>query len=80
MIKAKSFMLNYDASELSWKSFRVGHATHLAITGKDLGQIMAAGEWRSAAFAAYADPNAFDTEVFLNQTMTMSDNEDEDDK
>ena len=80
MIKAKSFMLNYDASELYWKSFRVGHATHLAITGKDLGQIMAAGEWKSSAFAAYVDPNALDTEVFLNQTMVMSDNKDYDEK
>ena len=80
LIKATSYMFNNDASELTWKSFRVGHATHLAITGSDLGQIMAAGEWRSAAFAAYVDPNALGAEVFLNQTMVTSDNEDEDDK
>ena len=41
---------------------------------------MAAGEWRSAAFAAYVDPNSLDSEVFLNQTMVMSDNKDEDEK
>ena len=80
MIKATSYMLNYDASQLTWKSFRVGHATHLAITGESLVQIMAAGEWRSAAFAGYVDPNSFDSEVFLNQTMVMSDNEDVDEK
>ena len=80
MIKATSYMLNYDASQLTWKSFRVGHATHLAITGESLGQIMAAGEWRSEAFAAYVDPNSLDSEVFLNQTMVMSDNEEDDEK
>ena len=41
---------------------------------------MAAGEWRSAAFAAYVDPNSLDAEVFLNQTMVMSDNEEDDEK
>ena len=80
LIKTTSYMLEYDASQLTWKSFRVGHATHLAITGESLGQIMAAGEWRNAAFAAYVDPNSLDAEVFLNQTMVMSDNEDEDDE
>ena len=80
IIKSQSYALNFDASELTWKSFRVGHATHLAITGTELGQIMATGEWRSAAFAAYVDPNALDAEVFLNQTMVTTDNEDEDEK
>ena len=80
LIKTTSYMLGYEASQLTWKSFRVGHATHLAITGESLGQIMAAGEWRSAAFAAYVDPNSLDREVFLNQTMVMSDNEDEEDE
>ena len=55
----------------------MGHATHLAITGKDLGQIMAAGEWKSSAFAAYVDPDTLDTELFLNQTLERSDNEDD---
>ena len=41
---------------------------------------MAAGEWRSEAFAAYVDPNPLDSEVFLNQTMVMSDNEEDDEK
>ena len=67
-----------EAGQVTWKSFCVGHATHLAITGESLGQIMAAGEWRSAAFAAYVDPNSLDREVFLNQTMVMSDNEEDD--
>ena len=80
LIKTTSYMLDYDASQLTWKSFRVGHATHLAITGGSLGQIMAAGKWRSAAFAAYVDPNSLDSEVFLNQTMVMSDNEEDDEK
>ena len=80
IIKSQSYALDFDASELTWKSFRVGQATHLAITGTELGQIMATGEWRSAAFAAYVDPNALDAEVFLNQTMVTSDNEDENEK
>ena len=80
MIKATSYMLNYDASQFIWKSFRVGHAPRLAIIGESLGQIMGAGEWRSAAFAAYVDPNSLDAEVFLNQTMVMSDNEEDDEK
>ena len=41
---------------------------------------MAAGEWRSAAFAAYVGPNSLESEVFLDQTMVMSDNEEDDEK
>ena len=77
MIKSESHVLSMEANNLTWKSFRVGHAIHLATTGSDLGQIMAAGEWRSAAFAAYDDPNSLDTAVFLNQTMERSHNEDD---
>ena len=32
------------------------------------------------AFAAYVDPNSLDAEVFLNQTMVISDNEEDDEK
>ena len=80
MIKSESHVVGMEANNLTWKSFRVGHAIHLAVNGESLGQIMAAGEWKSSAFAAYVDPNTFDTEVFLNQTLQRSDDEDDPEK
>ena len=38
---------------------------------------MAAGEWKSSAFAANVDPNTLDTEVFLIQILQRSDDEHE---
>ena len=80
MIKSESHGVGIEANNLTWKSFRVGHATHLAVNCETLSQIMAAGEWKSSAFTAYVDPNTLDTEVFLNQTLQRSDDEDDPDK
>ena len=44
IIKAQSQALCIQANNLTWKSFRVGHATHLAANGHEIGTIMAAGE------------------------------------
>ena len=80
IIKSQSQALSIQANNLTWKSFRVGHATHLAVKGYEICRIMEAGEWKSLAFAAYVDPDTLDTEVFLNQTLERSDNEDDLDK
>ena len=80
IIKAQSQALCIQANNLTWKSFRVGHATHLAVNGNEIGIIMAACEWKSSAFAAYADPDTLNTEGFFNQTLERSDNEDDPEK
>ena len=75
LIKTTSYMLGYDASQLTWKSFRVGHATRRAITGESLGQIMAAASGAVRLSQHMWTP--LDAEVFLNETMVMSDNEED---
>ena len=77
IIKAHSRSLSYNAEGVSWKSFRAGHATHLAACGCDIKVITDAGEWRSRAFLEYIDGDKVDEVVFLNTTMDQSDEEDE---
>ena len=77
IIKAHSRSLSYNAEGVSWKSFRAGHATHLAVCGCDIKVITDAGEWRSRAFLDYIDGDKVDEVVFLNTTMNQSDEEDE---
>ena len=77
IIKAHSRSLSYNAEGVSWKSFRAGHATHLAVCGCDIKVITSAGEWRSRAFLYYIDGDKVDEVAFLNTTMNQSDEEDE---
>ena len=77
VIKAQSRSLSRNAEGVTWKSFRAGHATHLAVCGCDIKVITAAGEWRSRAFLEYIDGDKVDEVVFLNTTMNQSDDEDE---
>ena len=76
-IKAHSRSLSYNAEGLTWKSFRAGHATHLAVCGCDIKVIASAGEWRSRAFLDNIDGDKVDEVAFLNTTMNQSDEEDE---
>jgi hypothetical protein len=57
------------------KTFRAGKATALAEAGAPLGQILAAGEWKSKAFLNYVDEDVFDSVQFLSQAMENSDDE-----
>ena len=59
------------------KAFRVGKATALAASGKSLGQILAAGEWRSFAFLSYVDTDVVDQAQLLDATLEASGDESE---
>ena len=48
------------ADNLTLKAFRAGRTTEMAKSGCSLGQILCAGEWRSAAFLCYVDEDAVD--------------------
>ena len=76
-IKAQSRSLSFNPDGVSWKSFRAGHATHLAACGCSIKVITEAGEWRSRAFLDYIDGDKVDAAVFLNTTLDRSDDEDE---
>ena len=77
VIKAHSRSLSRNAEGVTWKSFRAGHATHLAVSGCDIKVVMDYGEWRSRAFLDYIDGDKVDEVVFLNTTMNQFDEEDE---
>ena len=57
------------------KMFRAGHATELAKSGKSVGDILRAGEWRSAAFLAYVDEDLVDAAQILDHVLEDSDME-----
>ena len=64
-----------DAFQL--KAFRAGRATSMVAHGCPLGEILMAGEWRSAAFARYVDEEAVDAAQLLAQTLDASDGEED---
>ena len=59
--------------EFTFKAFRAGHATALAEEGKSIGDILNAGEWRSAAFLSYIDEDIVDASQVLEQVLCDSD-------
>ena len=59
--------------EFTFKAFRAGHATALAEEGKSIGDILNAGEWRSAAFLSYIDEDIVDAGQVLEQVLGDSD-------
>ena len=79
LIKVQSHSLSIQVDNLTWKAFKAGHATHLALNGSEIKTIMLAGEWKSASYAAYVDYDSLDAEVFLNATLEASDMEDNED-
>ena len=65
-----------DVAKFTLKAFRAGKATALAASGKSLGAILQAGEWRSSAFMSYVDTDVVDAAQILDQTLVASDEED----
>ena len=62
-----------DAGSFTLKAFRAGKATALALSGAPLGQILAAGEWRSRAVLKYVDEDVFDSAQLIAAEMEHSD-------
>ena len=75
LIREQSLLLGHSGSHLTWKAFRAGHATLLAIKGASIGNIMQAGEWKSKAFLLHFDEDTIDLAEFLNAILDTSDNE-----
>ena len=65
------------AQAYTLKAFRAGKATALAASGKSLGHILAAGEWRSSAFLSYVDTDVVDQAQLLDATLEASGDEQE---
>ena len=61
------------SSSFTLKAFRAGKATALAISGAPLGQILAAGEWRSRAVLNYVDEDVFDGAQLVAREIELSD-------
>ena len=78
MIKKHSIELGFGADSSTWKAFRAGHATHLAMRGSKINVIMQAGEWKSITFPDYVDRDAIDVGELLNAILDASDNEGDD--
>ena len=66
-----------NAQGYTLKAFRAGKATALAASGKSLGHILAAGEWRSSAFLSYVDTDVVDQAQLLDATLEASGDESE---
>ncbi len=60
---------------LTWKSWRAGKATQLAKDGRSIGQILLAGEWKSASFDRYVDTGLIDPSALLQVALDQSDDE-----
>jgi len=61
------------AQQFTLKTFRAGKATSLAMAGAPLGQLLAAGEWRSRAILNYVDEDAFDGAAVVAAEIEASD-------
>ena len=64
-----------DAAAYRLHDFRRGHAQDLVHSGSRLGEILAAGQWRSAAFVLYLDQQVLDTGAVVEAHMNMSSDE-----
>ena len=71
VIRSLSVMSVPNAAHFTWKAVRAGHATEMASKGASLAAILAAGEWRSAAFLHYVDANVADATEVLRTTLQM---------
>ena len=70
-----SEMIGHQTRYLTWKAFRAGHATALALQGASIRHILAAGEWRSRTFLQFIDEDTIDAAEFLIATLDDSDSE-----
>lgn len=68
-----------DAQNHKWKSFRAGKATAMAAAGCNLGMVLSAGEWSSAAYLRYVSEEAADNSQLLAMAIGESDSEAEGD-
>ena len=59
------------AGRFTLKAFRAGRATSLAKSGHPIGVILAAGEWKSAAFARYCHAEDLDVSSVLAEIFDM---------
>ena len=67
-----------NASAMTWKALRAGRASAMAAGGCSLGEILAAGEWRSAAYLRYVSEEVADAGQVLRFTLQSElDEEDE---
>ena len=63
------------AKHFRFKSSRAGRATSMAQEGHPLSEILAWGEWKSAAVLRYLNTGMLDPGNFLATTMDESDSE-----
>ena len=75
ILLAWEFCLIAGLRSLSWKSWRVGKATQLAKDGRNIGQILLAGEWKSASYDQYVDTDLIDPSALLQVALDQSDDE-----
>ena len=68
------------AKQLTLKTFRASRATALALAGKPVHQILAAGEWRGAAFLRYCTEDALDAGAVLTASIIEDVNSEEEDE
>ncbi len=68
-------LLTPGADKFTLKAFRAGKATELAKAGTTLGQILAAGEWKSSAVTRYVDEDALDASALVSMVTEESDGE-----
>ena len=61
------------AETFTLKAFRAGKANALVLAGAPLGQLLAAGEWRSRAVLKYVDEDVFDGARLIAAEMEHSD-------
>ena len=64
------------ANQCTLKGFRAGRATSLAAAGSPLGVILAAGEWRSAAFLRYCHADELSVTSMIEVACEDDDDED----
>ena len=75
-----SLSLSFNTEVICWKSFRAGHATHLAARGCHIKNIMERGEKESRAVFDYIDADKIDHALFFHTTMERSDEKDKAEK
>ena len=75
LIRWHSEFFGHSVSRLTWKAFRAGHATQLALKGAPISNILAAGEWKSKTLPMYIDDDTIDAAEFLNTALDNSENQ-----
>jgi hypothetical protein len=75
-LRSRGSVLGVRSSELLCsRSFRRGHARDLVDRGARIGEILAAGQWRSAAFLEYMDHEKLECDAVIEAHLAQSDHE-----